>query len=95
MIREPLHAFREGAGFLHDACGLVKLLSAIKPRAPDVENLTAEFLPSVSYQKSSYAFVFAPIIHPGMRNLAPFRKDLGFRTIFNLLGPLVNPVECR
>ena len=75
-------------------CGSADLLQAIKPRAPDIENLTAELLPSV-YQKSNYAFLFAPKIHPGMRHVAPVRKDLGFRTIFNLLGPLVNPVECR
>ena len=36
-------------------------------------------------------FLFAPSWHPSLVNLAPLRKSLGVRTIFNLLGPLVNP----
>ncbi|MGC1275982.1 MAG: anthranilate phosphoribosyltransferase [Planctomycetaceae bacterium] len=36
-------------------------------------------------------FCFAPLCHGAMKNVAPIRKRLGFRTIFNLLGPLTNP----
>ncbi|UCD18677.1 MAG: anthranilate phosphoribosyltransferase [Candidatus Zixiibacteriota bacterium] len=36
-------------------------------------------------------FLFAPNLHPAMKEVAPIRKELGFRTIFNLLGPLTNP----
>jgi anthranilate phosphoribosyltransferase len=36
-------------------------------------------------------FLFAPLYHPGMRHVAPVRKELGVATIMNLLGPLVNP----
>ena len=42
-------------------------------------------------QEEGIAFLFAPKMHPAMRFAAPDRKALGFRTIFNLLGPLVNP----
>ncbi len=38
-------------------------------------------------------FLFAPIYHPAMKNVAPIRKELGVRTIFNILGPLTNPAR--
>lgn len=72
--------------------GSADLLQAIKPSAPNIEAVTADFLPSI-YQSTNYAFLFAPKFHPGMRHAASVRKHLGFRTIFNLLGPLVNPVH--
>lgn len=37
------------------------------------------------------AFLFAPLYHPAMKHVAPIRKELEFRSIFNILGPLTNP----
>lgn len=45
------------------------------------------------YRESNYAFLYAPVFHSGMKYVAPIRKELGWRTIFNLLGPLTNPLE--
>lgn len=72
--------------------GSADLLQAIKPSAPDIEAVTSATLPSI-YEKGNYAFLFAPNFHPGMQNVSAIRRELGFRTIFNLLGPLINPVE--
>ena len=43
--------------------------------------------------KAGVTFLFAPAWHPALVNLAPLRRSLGVRTVFNLLGPLVNPLR--
>lgn len=40
-------------------------------------------------------FLFAPTYHKAMKNVAPVRKELGIRTVFNILGPLLNPANAN
>ncbi|EXJ85973.1 anthranilate phosphoribosyltransferase [Capronia coronata CBS 617.96] len=74
--------------------GSADVLNAILPTPPKIEALTAEHLAD-AYEHTNYTFLFAPNFHPGMRYAATVRRELGLRTIFNLLGPLANPVDAH
>ncbi len=42
-------------------------------------------------EKANICFLHAPLFHPAMKSIAPIRKELGVKTFFNMLGPMVNP----
>jgi anthranilate phosphoribosyltransferase len=44
-------------------------------------------------EKVGIGFMFAPIYHPAMKYAAPVRREMGVRTVFNILGPLTNPAQ--
>lgn len=44
-------------------------------------------------EETNFTFMFAPSYHPAMRNVAPVRRELGVRSVFNILGPLTNPAR--
>lgn len=46
-----------------------------------------------SLDKANICFLHAPLFHPAMKTVAPIRKELGVKTFFNMLGPLVNPAK--
>lgn len=49
-----------------------------------------------SIEKNGITYLHAPLFHPALKDLSKIRKGLGFRTIFNLLGPLANPfLNCK
>lgn len=72
--------------------GAADILASILPIPPNLTASTAKNIPQI-YEQSNYAFLFAPNFHPGMRLAAPVRREMGIRTIFNLLGPLAHPIE--
>jgi anthranilate phosphoribosyltransferase len=61
-----------------------------------LENLGIKFSNDQSFlqkciEKSGICILHAPLFHPAMKHVAPIRKELGLKTFFNMLGPLVNP----
>ncbi|KAI1909536.1 anthranilate phosphoribosyltransferase [Ophidiomyces ophidiicola] len=72
--------------------GSADVLNSIAPTPPNISAVNAGNLSKV-LEETNYAFLFAPNFHPGMMYANPVRRGLGLRTIFNLMGPLANPVE--
>ncbi|KAG6024544.1 hypothetical protein E4U41_001742 [Claviceps citrina] len=72
--------------------GSADLINSMKPRAPVLSAVKPGSLARI-YSETNYSFLFAPVFHTGMRHVAPIRKQLPYRTIFNNVGPLANPLE--
>jgi anthranilate phosphoribosyltransferase len=66
--------------------GAADVLEALGARIDLQPNQVAECI-----RRTGVGFMFAPIHHPAMKNVAAVRKEMGVRTIFNILGPLTNP----
>ena len=45
--------------------------------------------------RTNFGFFFAPYAHPAFKNIGPIRRELGIRTLFNILGPMINPARTR
>ncbi|HTX40821.1 MAG TPA: anthranilate phosphoribosyltransferase, partial [Acidobacteriaceae bacterium] len=67
-------------------CGSADVLEAMGVPVELTAAQSAECL-----RVTGFAFLFAPALHPAMKRVQPIRRALGFRTIFNLAGPLTNP----
>ncbi|MBI4008962.1 anthranilate phosphoribosyltransferase, partial [Candidatus Roizmanbacteria bacterium] len=57
-------------------------------------NLTPKQAENV-FKKVGMVFLFAPLYHPVMKQIGPVRKELGVRTIFNSIGPFLNPAQTK
>lgn len=60
----------------------------------DLRYVNAKTTPEI-VKKSKFCYLFAPSFHPVMSSVAPIRAELGIPTIFNILGPLINPIPLR
>jgi anthranilate phosphoribosyltransferase len=69
-------------------CGAADVLEALGVPIDLTPELAVECL-----RQTGFVFLFAPLYHPAMKALGPLRRALGFRTIFNLVGPLTNPAH--
>ena len=71
-------------------CGAADVLEALGVPIALPPALAVECL-----RETGFVFLFAPLYHPAMKVLGPLRRALGFRTVFNLVGPLTNPAGAR
>ena len=81
---------KHGNRAVSSACGSADVLSAL---GVNIELDAARM--SAVLQRVGIAFLFAPRLHPAMSAVAAVRRELGVRTIFNVLGPLTNPAFAR
>ena len=77
---------KHGNRALSSRCGAADVLSAVGVRIDLGPEGVARCV-----QEAGIGFMFAPAHHPALKHVAPTRVELGTRTIFNLLGPLLNP----
>ncbi len=71
-------------------CGSADVLEALGVKV----DLTARGV-EACIAEAGIGFMFAPMFHPAMKHVQPVRKVLGFRTVFNQLGPLANPAAVK
>lgn len=81
-----IHVTKHGNYGVSSACGSSNVM----------EHLGIKFTNDIDFLKRSIdeagiCVLHAPLFHPAMKNVAPIRKELGVKTFFNMLGPMVNP----
>ncbi|NTW63302.1 MAG: anthranilate phosphoribosyltransferase [Chlorobiaceae bacterium] len=81
---------KHGNRSITSRCGSADVLEAL--------GFTIDLPPEATeelFRQTGFAFLFAPLYHPSMKAVAHVRKELGIKTIFNILGPLLNPAGVK
>jgi anthranilate phosphoribosyltransferase len=79
---------KHGNRSISSQCGSADVLAALGMSVPWDGAKAGEM-----FAKTGFTFLFAPAYHPAMKSIAPIRRALGIRTIFNMAGPLANPAS--
>jgi len=79
---------KHGNRAITSRCGSADLLSALGVNVTGSTGVAESCLNEIGL-----AFMFAPLFHPSMKRVAGIRRQIGHRTVFNLLGPLTNPAS--
>lgn len=79
---------KHGNRGITSGCGSADVLEELGVRIDAPADVVAECI-----KQAHIGFMFAPMFHPAMKYVQPVRKALGFRTVFNILGPLANPAS--
>ncbi len=81
---------KHGNRSVSSKCGSADIMEALGVKIDLPPEKVAEAI-----EKIGLGFLFAPIYHPAMKNVIRQRREIGIRTIFNILGPLSNPAEAN
>jgi len=81
-----VYVAKHGNRGITSKCGSADVLEELGVRIDASADVVAECI-----NEAHIGFMFAPMFHPAMKYVQPIRKSLGFRTVFNILGPLANP----
>ena len=79
---------KHGNRAITSKCGSADVLAELGVKIDPGPEVVAECI-----KRARIGFMFAPMFHPAMKYVQPIRKSLGFRTVFNILGPLANPAD--
>ena len=79
---------KHGNRAVSSKCGSADALESLGIKLEDNPESALE-----SLEKHNFTFLFAPHFHPVFKNIGPLRKELGIRTLFNILGPMINPAR--
>lgn len=81
---------KHGNRSITSKCGSADVLEALGVAVALTPEQSVECL-----RETGFMFLYAPALHPALKQVQPIRKALGFRTIFNMVGPLTNPAGAR